>query len=208
MTHPSIIRHTWKALMLLATFGLAGETIAETPVSLADLSQYFNSMRTLRAEFTQVNSDQTISTGTLLISRPGRARFDYAPPEKSRMIAGNGQIAIHDGKSNMRRPNIYPLNQTPLHIILQRHVDLTRQSMVSNHYSDGVKTIVVAHNPKHREEGSIELVFTAEPTELRQWVITDSGGERTSVILGEIETGMRLDKGLFYIEPHLKQRRP
>lgn len=43
------------------------------------------------------------------------------------------------------------------------------------------------------------MVFTANPTELRQWVITDGGGSRTTVVLGEMKTGVSIPSRLFDI---------
>jgi len=64
-----------------------------------------------------------LSTGQIYIKRPGRIRFEYNAPDNSLMIAGGGQVAIFDPRSNTR-PDRYPLNQTPLSIILERNVDL------------------------------------------------------------------------------------
>ena len=98
-------------------------------------------------------------------------------------MAGGGTVAVFDGKSNSSAEQ-FPLRQTPLNLILEKNVNLARRSMVVGHASDGTTTTVVAQDPEHPEYGNIRLVFTAGPTELRQWVITDGGGEETTVILG------------------------
>ena len=42
------------------------------------------------------------------------------------------------------------------------------------------------------EIGTIDLVFTGNPVELRQWVIRDDSGGETTVILGELDKNARL----------------
>ena len=69
-------------------------------IPLKELSAYLNSLTTAEADFTQVNADGSITTGKLYIKRPGRARFEYAPPDKSVVLASSGQVAIFDAKSN------------------------------------------------------------------------------------------------------------
>lgn len=176
------------------------------PIPLATLSQYLNNIRTARSDFTQINADGTISTGTIYIHRPGRVRFDYNPPDETLVMAGGGQVAIFDGKSNSRTPEQYPLARTPLNIILEANVNFARAGMVSGHREDGVKTIVTAQDPQNPEYGRIELVFTPGPVELRQWVITDNAGTQTTVILAGLTTGVSIPASSFSIPTEIRRR--
>lgn len=174
-------------------------------IPLKDLSAYLNSLSTAEVEFTQVNADGSIATGKLFIKRPGRARFEYAPPDKSLVLAGGGQVAIFDAKSN-QLPEQYPLKRTPLNLILADNVDLGRAKMVVGHAEDGTSTRVKAQDPDNPEYGTIELVFTAAPVELRQWVITDDVGNQTTVILGDMVKGGNLPFALFSISDEVQKR--
>lgn len=174
--------------------------------SLEAISQYLNGIQTARSPFTQVNDDGTLSTGTLYIKRPGRMRFEYDPPEDLLVMAGGSQVGIFDGKSNVKNAERYPLAQTPLSIILERNVDLGRRDMVVGHEYDGTATIVVAQDPEHPEYGNIALKFTDNPMELRQWIVTDGQGARTTVILGNLERVGDLPSTLFNISYEENQR--
>ncbi len=185
---------TGTALVLTAALPAQAQQIP-----LNALSAYLNGLQTVQAGFTQINPDGTISTGTVYIRRPGRARFEYDPPEQSLVMAGGGQVAIFDGKSNLGRPEQYPLARTPLSIILERNVDLARRNMVVGHTYDGTATTVVAQDPEHPEYGRIELNFTDNPVELRQWIVVDGSGARTTVILRDMKTGGDLSASLFNI---------
>jgi outer membrane lipoprotein-sorting protein len=178
---------------------------AAQKIPLSELSRYMNALTTAEAEFTQINADGSIGTGKLFIQRPGRVRFEYAPPDRSLVVAGGGQVAVFDAKSN-QPPEQYPLSRTPLSIILARNVDLARAKMVVGHTEDGNTTRVRAQDPEHPEYGSIELVFTAGPTELRQWVIRDDGGSETTVILGEMTRGIDIAASLFNISLEADRR--
>lgn len=174
-------------------------------IPLATLSDYLNGLTTVETDFTQVNSDGTISTGKIYIHRPGRVRFEYGPPDRSLVIAGAGQVGIFDAKSN-QPPERYPLKQTPLNLILAETVNLGKADMVIGHMDDGTATRVLAQDPDYPEYGTIELVFTAEPVELRQWVITDDLGSQTTVILGELQKGGKLKPSLFDITAETEKR--
>ena len=124
-------------------------------------------------------------------------RFEY---DDALVLASSGSIKIIDKKSNLP-PESYALRRTPLSLILARNVDLGQAKMVVGHDYDGTATIVRAQDPKNPEYGSIELKFTSSPVELRQWVVSDSNGGRSTVILGELVKGGVLANQLFEIDP-------
>ncbi len=173
-------------------------------IPLSEISRYLNDLRTARGEFTQINDDGSIATGGIFIHRPGRIRFEYSADE-TLVIAGGGQVAIFDGKSNTG-PEQYPLARTPLNLLLERNVDLGRANMVVGHGEEGPATTVTLQDPENPEYGSIKLVFTAEPTQLRQWVTTNDGGGATTVILGDMETDVRIGSRLFNIPLEVESR--
>ncbi len=168
-------------------------------VSLNALSAYLNGMSTVEADFTQISDDGSVQTGTLYIKRPGKMRFEYNPPEKARVLVSNNAVAIFDGRSN-QPPEVYPLKRTPLSIILAKDVNLGQANMVVGHDFDGTATVVTAQDPEHPEIGNIQLKFTADPVELRQWVINDNAGGQTTVILGETKTDVSLRNRIFDID--------
>ncbi len=167
-------------------------------VPLNTLSRYLTDLGTVETTFTQINSDGTLSTGKLYIQRPGRMRFEYDPPNNALVIAGGGQLAIFDPVSD-GVPTQYPLSRTPLNLILARQVDLGRSDLVRSHSGDDTATRVLAQDPDRPEQGTIELVFSAEPVELRQWIITDQDNGATTVILGALEDRESLSSFLFNI---------
>lgn len=186
-----------RMVALALSFLMATPAMAEK-LSLNEISRYLNSFQTASGEFTQINDDGTISTGQIYIKRPGRVRFEYNPPEKTLVVADGDTVGIVDPKSNTGG-EAYPLHRTPLKIILARNVDFSRARMVTGHSSDGKTTTVRAQDPEHPEYGSIELVFTGSPVQLRQWVINDSAGSKTTVVLGDLDTGVRLGNDRFVI---------
>lgn len=174
-------------------------------LSLGEVSNYLNGLTTAQGGFTQINADGTLSTGTIFIKRPGRIRFEYNAPDNSLMIAGGGQVAIFDPRSNTP-PDRYPLNQTPLSIILERNVDFARRRMVTGHTSDGTSTTITAQDPDNPDRGNIQLVFTANPVELRQWVVTDDTGGQTTVILNDVVAGAAIGEAQFNIVSEMRRR--
>lgn len=186
-----------KTLLSAAAIVALGTSAAlADKVPLNQLSRYLNDLQSAKGAFTQINDDGTISTGTIYIKRPGRVRFEYDPPNAALVLASGGTVVIFDPKTN-EPPESYPLNRTPLSIILAKDVNLGRARMVVGHTSDATTTTVTAQDPDNPEYGNIQLVFTGNPVELRQWVINDDAGSRTTVILGELQKGGQINNSLF-----------
>ncbi len=187
-----------RTLLASAALSLAALPAAAEKLSLGEISRYLNGFQTAQGKFTQINEDQTISTGQIYIKRPGRVRFEYDPPEETLVLADGTRVGVIDPKSNTG-PEAYPLHRTPLKIVLANNVDFTRERMVTGHDSDGKTTTVRAQDPDNPDYGSIELVFTDNPVELRQWVVTDDTGTRTTVVLGDLRTGVSIGDDRFVI---------
>ncbi|MFN3605855.1 MAG: LolA family protein, partial [Cypionkella sp.] len=112
---------------------------------------------------------------------------------------------IFDTKSN-QPPEQYPLSRTPLSLILDTEINFGRAGMVVSHDEVQAATQVVAQDPENPQFGTIALLFTQDPLTLRQWVITDDLGQKTTVILGELQTGAEFAPSQFAIETELRAR--
>jgi outer membrane lipoprotein-sorting protein len=190
-----------RRLVLAATLALSPLGAAAQELSLQAISDYLNSFRTAQGGFTQVSADGAIDTGTIQIKRPGRIRFDY-DSGAGMFIAGGGQVAVFDAASN-EGPERFPLSETPLSILLADVIDFNRSGMITGHSSDGTTTTVTAQDPAHPDYGTIQLVFTADPVELRQWVVTDQSGSQTTVILNDVATGAQIGDRPFNIQAEM-----
>jgi outer membrane lipoprotein-sorting protein len=193
------------SIFAAAAFTLYAGAVSAQQLSLSQISAYLNQLQTAQGGFTQINSDGTLFTGQIYIKRPGRIRFEYNAPSESMVLASGGQLAIFDARSNTG-PDRYPLNQTPLSIILQPNVNLERARMVTDVSSDGTTTSVTAQDPDNPNYGSIQMVFTGNPVELRQWVVTDDLGVETTVILNDLVAGGALGDILFNIRAETRNR--
>lgn len=192
------------ALAPVLCLAMALPALAEK-IPLNEISRYLNSLKTATAAFTQVNGDGSVSSGTVHIQRPNRVRFEYKG-DRTLVLASAGTVAVFDGKSR-GGPQQYPLSKTPLSLILAPNINLGQARMVTGYSEKKNATVVTAQDPQHPEYGNIQMVFTANPTQLRQWVVTDEAGKRTTVILGEMKTGVSFKPSTFAIESEIARRK-
>ena len=167
-----------KTLLTVFIIALFGAPVRAEKISLSNLSSYLESIKKVSGSFTQINSDKTVSTGTILLFRPGRMRMEYKTPDNSLVIVGGSQIAVFDSKSNTH-PRIFPLRKTPLKILLEKKINLKTSDIIISHEEVENSTVVVLQDPNLSSYGSLKLVFTDHPVTLRQWVITNEMSDQT-----------------------------
>ena len=194
-------------MRLITAFCLILATpVAAEKISLNEISSYFNAMTTAEAQFSQVTDTGETSTGRLFIRRPGRIRFEYDPPEATLVVVGGGQVAVFDPKSRDELLR-FPLRHSPLSLVLERTVDLAQRDMVVAHFEAESQTAVTLQDPENPDYGFIQLIFTDNPVQLRQWVVQDNSGGQTHIVLDSLTQGGKLSNVLFNIQHEMQKRR-
>lgn len=174
-----------------------------TPQDAADLAQietYLNAIHTLKAHFLQVAPDGAMSQGTAWIERPGRMRFEYDPPANILLVAGHGNLVFED--HSIDQISEVPLRLTPLGILLADHISLSGAVTVVGFQRLPGQLQVTLVRSASPQDGSLTLVFTANPLVLRQWTVLDAQRRETHVTLYNVEQGVNLDPKLFeFVDP-------
>jgi outer membrane lipoprotein-sorting protein len=192
------------ALALLLALAATPAIAQQRPDNAADLQRveaYLNSIRTLRAHFVQVASNGATAEGTILIKRPGKLKLDYAPPSKQMVITTNNFVAYVD--KDAKQTSYQDLNSSLAGILVRPQVKLSGDIRVTDvTRSPGVirTRLVLAKEP---DAGSITLVFSDNPLELRQWLVVDPQGNTVEVTLQNAQFGVPIDdKEFTFIDPN------
>ena len=200
-----MIENYFKILLFFA-FLIIGSILKADPYSLANISQYLQNLKILKADFSQTNPDDTISSGTILIKRPGRMRFEYYKPDNTLVLVSAGALAIFDPNGD-DKPITYPIRNNPISLILKGEVDLLNSRIVGNYKVSDEKGVLMIKDPKTPELGSVELVFTGAKPELEKFTIINENGSSTSILLKDIEYPKKLNDTLFSIPLETNKRR-
>jgi outer membrane lipoprotein-sorting protein len=161
-------------------------------------NMYFNSATTMSGDFVQIGPDGKRSEGKIFVQRPGRLRFEYAPPSTLEIVADGLSVAVHDRKTATK--DIYFISQTPLKFLLKDQVDLSRDVKVIDVKSEpATVTILVEDKATFGGTSQIKLVFDAAKFTLKQWQVIDPQGYETLVSLFNIDLSKKPDPNLFQI---------
>ena len=165
-------------------------------ISLEKLTLYINNIKTLEANFEQINNDNSVSTGSLLIKKPGKLRMKYEEPNESVVLVSSGLVTIFDLKS-YAPPQKFTLENLPFRVLLLSDLSLEMVNMDVNYDSEESKTILTVKDMKNQNEGYIEITFAHNPIVLEQWLLVNSMEEKIIVKLTNVSLGGNMSNSLF-----------
>ena len=160
------------------------------------INAYFNNITNLQGSFEQVDATNKRSTGRFYVQRPGKIRFDYAPPSGLRIVADGRFLAIED--ADLRTVEKYPIQSTPFRLLLTESVDLGRDSRIIGVESQEGSLAISLEDKSGDAAGSIRLMFeSGSELQLKQWMITDAQGLTTRVTVNDIVSGRKVAADFF-----------
>jgi outer membrane lipoprotein-sorting protein len=194
-------------MLTIAVQASAAKSIELTPkqaASIQEISTYINGFTTLQGDFTQTSPKGKMSKGIFYISKPGKMRFEYAPPNPFLIVADGKWLTVKNRKKE--KGDQYPLSQTPLRLVLNQGVDLIRDTnILAYEEADGLATLTL-EDKDDVLGGKLILVFDRKRRALQQWIVVDSKGRQTTVSLENIVAGIDPDPKLFVVKIDRKQR--
>ena len=178
---------------LAASFALPNLALAQAvPQQVAD---HFSSVRTMTGQFVQFGPRGEQTGGKFFLERPGKIRFDYEDPSPVQVKADGKSVVIHNRKLDTY--DMYPLSQTPLQLLLSERIDLANR--VEDVKQDADLLTIKMGDKSVFGDSKITMMFDPSTYDLRQWTITDKQGKDTSVILIDVQEGVRFENRMFNI---------
>ena len=182
------------------------ESIQLTPEQSAavdEVETYFNAFQTLSGTFTQLGDSGNITSGNVIISKPGKMRFEYAEPNPYVVISDGTWVAIVNRKK--QSADQYPLSTTPLRLLLSESMNLRKNAYIlAADIQDGLVTLRLQDRDQF-VAGELVLIYDTFNFALRQWIVVDGQGKRTTISLDNLKLNVPADQKLFYV--NIKRRR-
>lgn len=172
---------------------------AEEQALVQKANTYFNSVKTMVADFSQIGSDGRRARGHLYIVKPGKMRFEYDKPSPIEIVADGKSVAVRDRKLGTQ--DLYLISQTPLKFLLKSAIDIARDTKVLA-VEDDDKSVDITIEDKATLGGTsrIRLSFDPKSFDLKQWTVSDPQGGDTTVTLANVDLASRPESGKFTIE--------
>ncbi len=185
----SILFGAWGGAARGASFGAAETAIID------QVERYLNAVSTLKARFLQMSANGAYAEGELYLSRPGRMRMNYDPPDDIEVVADGRFLIFHDRK--LEQVTYLGLDSSPAGILLRPKIALSGDVTVTEvHRLPGALEISVVQT-EDRAAGELTMLLSENPLALKQWRVRDAQGQVVTVSLFGAERGVTLAPELF-----------
>lgn len=181
---------------------------------LKQAEEYLSRFATLETRFSQIAPGEgNISEGTLHISRPGRARWEYISPRRTLTIVNNKQLSYYD--YDLDQVSYAEIPESPLEMLLYKNISFSNGYLTVLRAMEEQNTFsveIAAAKDLPPKPGmvpeSLTLVFSKSPFELRRLYRTDTSNSTTALILYDVVFDNKLDDNLFIFKnPRLFKKR-
>lgn len=160
------------------------------------IADHFSSVKTMQGQFVQFGPRGDQTSGKFFIQRPGKLRFNYDAPSRTRVICDGSNVLVTNDQ--LRTSDMYPLSKTPLSLLLANKIDLSAD-MVRKVDSQPDVTRISLGNRTVFGDSIITMIFDTKTYDLRQWTVTDAQGKDTAVIINNVRTNVSFDDSVFRI---------
>ena len=167
----------------------------DQPISVK-IENFFKNLQTLEANFIQVSPSGDVSNGKIYLDLPGKMRIDYENPDNLLITCQGFWIVIQDRDS--KTTNNVPLKSSPFSIFLEDKSILNNENFKTKYgVTSGVISLEIKSQEKDKLEG-IVLEFSENPFNLKKWIILDTFGESTTVLIQDAKYNNELSHLLFF----------
>ena len=160
------------------------------------IKNFFENLNTLEANFIQVSPSGNVSNGKIYLDLPGKLRIDYENPKNLLITCKGFWIVIQDREA--KTSNNIPVKNSPFALLLQNKSFLNNQNIKKEYnFEAGIISLKLKSQNNDNHE-SLVLEFSENPFSLKKWVIQDSLGENTTVLIQNAKYNNKLSHLLFF----------
>lgn len=176
----------------------------EDRVLVEQIEDYLNGITTVEAGFVQMTAQGQYAKGKLYLKRPGRMRFEYAPPTPYLLISDGTWFIYVD--QELEQVTYLPLSKTPADLLLREDFSFSDGLVVTAIEKRASTVRVDVVDSTRPEAGRVTLTFVRRPLSLKSWTVHDPQGQRIQVTLVDPRYGAPLDQSLFHFVNRFKRR--
>ena len=189
---------------------LAAQTSSADKKQLVQAVAALRDISTMKADFVQTDRKGQRVSGTLILQRPGKIRFQYEDSAQMLIVGDGKALTLVDYAVNQVQR--WPISNSPLGALLDPKRDVAKFGKVIPTGNPNVISVEV-RDTEHPEYGIITLIFVRKASapgglELSYWVALDSQNQRTTIALSNQRYGVSIDKNAFrWNDPRKRKRR-
>ena len=200
---PRGLRKLFVTLIAVSLAAIVQTADASSDTDHADIARveaYLNGIHSMQSRFLQIAPDGSYASGRIFLSRPGKLRVEYDPPDQLLLITTDIWLIFYDPE--LEQVSYLPLGTTPAEFLIRESIKLGDEIVVLDvERGPGALRITLADSTD-LGAGKLTLIFSDEPLALRKWEVVDAEDEVTNVALIDPIFDIPIDPDLFkFVDP-------
>ena len=160
------------------------------------VENFFNSLKSMEADFIQVSPSGKISNGKIYLDLPGKLRIDYKKPNNLLITCKGFWLTIQN--RILKTTNNIPLESTPFSILIKKKLNFDNEFLGTDlKNKSGIISFKITSKTNKKAE-ALTLEFSEKPFNLKKWIINDIFGEKTTVLIQNAKYNNKLSHLLFF----------
>ncbi len=191
---------------VLIALGLALPAAAAEDPGVARLDAFLAQVHSLKANFTQTVLDAQLKTtkqssGTVVIKRPNRFRWDYAAPQKQLIVADGKRVWMYD--EDLEQVTVKALDRTLASspAMLLGGSDRIEQNFVVKDLGHTGELWWVQLTPKVADTDFKKVRIGLNDKDVQVMELTDSLGQTTRITFSDIQRNPDIPESTFKFTP-------
>ena len=166
---------------------------------IARVEAYLSTITSVVANFSQTSADGSTGAGKFFMKRPGKMRWQYAPPTPILLVSDGKVVTYYD--AGLDQVTYIGVDDTLAGFLARKDIKLTSESTKLTRFSseNGLISATIVKTKKPAD-GSLTLEFSDNPLEIKTMIAVDATGNETRVTLSDAQFGTDLDNKLFVFE--------
>lgn len=198
-----LFKHVSRFILVLTLLG-SMQVYAEDSAT-TQLNDFVQKVMTYQAKFKQsvINPQGQVieeATGTFVLERPGKFRWDYVEPFPQQIVADGQRIWFYDVDLEQVtvKSQQEALADTPATLLSGQALPEDKYSLTEIETDDGFNWIQLI--PKNQESNYQTITLAFDNAGLRQMLMKDSFDQRTRLVFSQAVENADLDKDTFVFQ--------
>ena len=157
--------------------------------------KYLQDFNSLNSKFIQINNNGEVLSGKILIMRPGKVRIEYR--EIPLLLISDGKKLASINKE-LKSITFYNLSDIPVNLFLYKNFKTENVKIIELYELEN--QVVVKFRDKKINDNFIEIIFEAQPFQMKKWTIFEGDYKKTEVLLDNLVLNENLNISSFTID--------
>ncbi|MBT4921446.1 MAG: hypothetical protein HON23_00335 [Rickettsiales bacterium] len=161
-----------------------------------EIEQYLNNIKTFKAGFLQLDSSDNLVEGVIMISKPGKFKWDYK--SQPIQIISDGKTVIFYDKE-LKQSSFLEVKDSIASLLAEENLVIKRDLNILDFKTDENGTILTIEKPNKKDVKEMSLYFKHEPFTIKRIDVLDYNNNKIEINLFDLVINEKIPSSEFVI---------